>query len=158
MVKRKVPAPARGELEEGLSQPSAAAAPDTERTGKEDERRRKPALPAVSCRCRRDLCAAPAATTRTQSSRCRSQTEKEEECKRERNPAPETQVHSHLRYRRHLPACPTIYPPILSPLPFVLPFSPLLPAPSPSQRLTRHAADSGVPSRALPPALPYDDG
>lgn len=155
MVKRKVPAPARGELEEGLSQP---AAPDTERTGKEDERLKKPALPAVSCRRRRDLCAAPAATTRTQFSRCQSQTEKEEECKRERksssrDPGPLTPpLPPPSSCLSHYLPSPSLSPPLRPP---ILPPA-LRPDPLPAFDATRHGL--GVPSRALPPALPEDDG
>lgn len=73
------------------------------------------------------------------------------------NLAAETQVHSHLRYRRHLPAWPTIYPPLPSPLPFVLPFSPSSP-PRPPPNVWRDTPRLGVPSRNLPPALPGDAG
>ena len=143
----------------GRSPPHAPPPPRLTPSGqwKEDERRRKPALPAVSRRRRRDPCAATGAATRTQLPRCQSQKEKKKGRKKRRDKsAAETRVHSHLCSRRHLPAWPTIYPSLPSSLLFVLPFSPgSPPRPLPTsdaarQRLGVPPAPYLRPSRVTP--------
>lgn len=60
-------------------------------------------------------------------------------------PTAETQVRSHLRYRRHLPAGPTIYPP--SPRRSLPLRPPILPPPRPGPLPAAHDAPYLRPSR-----------
>lgn len=125
-----VPAPARGGAAGGTKsgRRAAAAAPDTERTG-EGGRAAREACPSsrrpppwpLRCARRHHPNAAPSVPASNRKGTGKTGRE---------SPA-RAPLHSHLRCGRHLPAWPTIYPPLPCPLPSVLPCSPA-PSPSPS--------------------------